>query len=135
MKQVAKVVIIDHEGYYLLLKRAKHPVFLNDPDLPGGTIEDGEEPLQAALREVIEEANVSLNAEDVEHLYTGNGYSAHGTEYSLYAARTKERPAVALSWEHASFEWMDRNEFLAKIHHANDSYMRMVHDVVNNYPV
>jgi len=132
MKQVAKVLIIDNDGYYLLMERANHPTFLNDPDLPGGTIEKGEEALEAALREVIEEANISLNPTDVKPAYTGSEYSTHGTEYSLYVAHTTERPTVTISWEHASFAWVDREEFLKQALGANDTYMHMVHDVVKN---
>ncbi|QQG51075.1 MAG: NUDIX hydrolase [Candidatus Saccharibacteria bacterium] len=134
MKQVAKVVIIDSDNRYLLMKRANHPTFLNDPDLPGGTIEDGEDPLGAALREVLEEANILLVPNDVRHVYTGNEYSAHGTQYSLYIARVLERPRVTISWEHASFAWVDRQEFLSQAHAANDTFMHMVHDTINNLP-
>lgn len=132
MKQVAKVVIIDSENRYLLMKRANHPKFLDDPDLPGGTIEDGEDPLSAAIREVVEEANILLAPNDVRHVYTGNEYSAHGTQYSLYIARVVKRPAVTISWEHASFAWVDRKEFLNQARSANDTFMHMVHDTVNN---
>ena len=132
MKRVAKVLIIDDEGHYLLMKRANHPTFLNDPDLPGGTVEKGEEALEAALREVIEEADISLSPTDAQHLYTGSEYSAHGTEYSLYIARVTERPTVTISWEHDSFAWMDREEFLKQAREANDTYMHMVHDVISN---
>lgn len=55
MKQVAKVVIIDSEDRYLIMTRSNHPTFLDDPDLPGGTIEEDEDPLEAAIREVVEE--------------------------------------------------------------------------------
>lgn len=133
MKQVAKVLIIDNKGHYLLMKRSNHPTFLDDPDLPGGTIENDEEVLIAALREVQEEANITLSPADVQHVYTGHEYSAHGTEYSLFIARTIERPAVTISWEHASFDWVGRDEFLEQARKANDTYMHMVHDVVNSH--
>lgn len=132
MKQVAKVLIIDNEDHYLLMKRANHPTFLDDPDLPGGTIEEGEEPLEAAIREVIEEASILLNLTDIQHVYTSSEYSARGTEYSLYIARTAERPTVKLSWEHASFAWVDREELVKEARTANDTYMHMIHDVINS---
>lgn len=40
MKQVAKLVIIDDRGKYLLMQRSSHPTFGDDPDLPGGTLEE-----------------------------------------------------------------------------------------------
>ena len=132
MKQVAKVLIIDSEDRYLLMRRGDHPYFLNDPDLPGGTIEEDEEVLEAAIREVREETNISLDSSTVQHIYTGSEYSARGTEYSLYIARIADRPAVAISWEHASFAWVSREEFLKQARNAADPYMRMVHSVVSN---
>jgi 8-oxo-dGTP pyrophosphatase MutT (NUDIX family) len=132
MKQVAKVVIIDSKGYHLLMTRANHPTFRDDPDLPGGTIEPGEAPLEAALREVAEEINVSLDTTVIHHIYTGTEYSRHGTEYSLYVARVVERPSLVISWEHGSYAWVDRDTFLAQARAANDTYMHMVHDVVSS---
>lgn len=131
MKQVAKVIIIDRENRYLLLTRANHPRFLDDPDLPGGTIEEGEEPLEAAIREVVEESGIALRPVDIQHVYTGSDYSTHGTQYSLYIARVSKRPTVTVSWEHASFAWLEREEFLAQARTTNDTYMRMVHDTIS----
>lgn len=131
MKQVAKVIVVDNEGCYLLMKRANHPTFLDDPDLPGGTIEEGEDVLEAAIREVAEEASVLLDPTNVRHMYTGSQYSTHGTEYSLYIAHVAKRPVVTISWEHGSFAWVDRKEFLNQARVANDTYMHMVYDVIS----
>ena len=35
MKKVAKLVMIDPDGKYLLMYRSDHPTFGTDPDLPG----------------------------------------------------------------------------------------------------
>jgi 8-oxo-dGTP pyrophosphatase MutT (NUDIX family) len=56
MNKVAKLVIVDNQGKYLLMHRSEHPRFGTDPDLPGGTLEGSEEPIQTMLREVLEEA-------------------------------------------------------------------------------
>jgi len=134
MKQVAKVVIIDNEGYHLLMTRADHPVFFNDPDLPGGTIEEDEDVLEAALREVAEEANIYLSPTDVELIHTSTEYSKHNdTEDSLYIARVAKRPSVTISWEHSSYAWVNREEFLRHARRANDTYMHMVHDVLSKH--
>ncbi len=127
---VAKVVMIDEGNNYLLMKRSNHPRFLNDPDLPGGTIEDGESPLDAMIREVIEEAGVTLDPSAVTKLYQGDDYSYHHTEYSLYEARLSNRPTVTISWEHDSYAWVSREEFLRQAHDAADTYMHMVYEVL-----
>jgi len=130
MKQVSKLILIDPNNKYLLMKRGNHPTFGNDPDLPGGTLEIGEEPLEAMLREVVEEAGIAVDPRNVEHRYTGADYSKHGTIYHLYVTRVKERPEVAISWEHDSYDWIDEEDFLEQASKAADTYMRMVYDVM-----
>lgn len=130
MKQVAKLVIIDGRGRYLLMQRNEHPTFGNDPDLPGGTLEEGESPLETMIREVFEEAAVRIDQANVREIYAGVDYSAHGTHYSLYVAELQETPKIIISWEHAMYEWLRRDAFLDRASKANDTYMRMVYDVL-----
>jgi 8-oxo-dGTP diphosphatase len=132
MKRVAKIVIIDNKNRYLLMQRSNHPTFSNDPDLPGGTVEEGESSLDAMLREVVEEAGFLIDREVVKKLYSGTEYSAHHTHYSLYFAKLTKRPEVIISWEHSSYNWLDRDFFLDKAKNAKDTYMHMVHDVMLN---
>lgn len=131
MKQVAKLVIVDDQDKYLLMYRSDHPVFGQDPDLPGGTLEDGEEPLQTMLREALEEADVTVDPASVELVYSGAEYSRRGTHYSLFRAKLGIRPKITMSWEHSAYEWLDRADFLAKTKSAKDTYMHMVHDALS----
>lgn len=130
MKKVAKLVVIDHNGKHLLMYRSDHPTFGKDPDLPGGTLEDGEYPLETMIREVYEEAAIEIVESAVCQVYEGSDYSAHNTQYSLFVATLEARPAVTMSWEHSAYEWLDREEFLEKAKGANDTFMHMVHDVL-----
>lgn len=130
MKQVAKLVIIDGRGKYLLMQRSDHPTFGNDPDLPGGTLEEGELPLETMIREVFEEVAIVIDQDTVTEVYAGTDYSTHGTHYSLYIAKLQHTPEVVMSWEHSLYEWLDRELFLEKASQANDTYMHMVHDVL-----
>jgi len=129
MKKVAKLVIICGQEY-LLLYRSQHPTFGNDPDLPGGTLEEGESTLETMIREVQEEIGVDVANHDIEELYSGIEYSRHGTHYALFATRIDGKPDVTISWEHESYEWLDRDEFMQKSKNANDTYMHMVHDTI-----
>ena len=128
MKQVAKLVIIDSDDKYLLMYRSAHPIFGDDPDLPGGTLEAGEQPLKAAIREVFEESGICVTESELHEVYQGTDYSAHGTHYTLFKAKLSERPVVTISWEHSKYEWLSRNDFLQKAKAANDTYMHMVYD-------
>lgn len=129
--EVAKVLIKNRaDGRYLILRRANHPRFGNDIDLPGGTVEPGETAVAAVTREVKEEISVTLAPDTLRHLYHGDEYSLHSTVYNLYATELLGAPTITLSWEHSSYVWLTRKELLAGCHGAADTYMQMVGDVV-----
>ena len=96
MKKVAKLVMIDDAGKHLLMYHSDHPRFGIDPDLPGGTAEDNEEPIDCMLREVTEEIGVEIDRNHVDLLYSGSEYSKSGTEYYLFQAPST--PTVR-SWD------------------------------------
>lgn len=133
MKKVAKLVLVDRENTYLLLYRSNHPTFGCDPDLPGGTLEEGESITETVLREAEEEIGVII--EDVREIYSGLDYSKHGTHKSLFVARIDERPIIKMSWEHTNYEWLSKTAFLEKAKNANDTYMHMVYEVLKNYDI
>lgn len=130
MKKVAKLVIIDNDNKYLLMYRSGHPTFGDDPDLPGGTLEGTEQPVDTMVREVFEEAGIVIFKDKVSLAYEGSDYSAHQTQYSLYLTHLDERPKVVMSWEHSSYEWLELEAFLEKMKAAKDLYMQMVYDVL-----
>jgi len=131
MKIVAKL-LIKNGGEYLMMYRSNHPTFGDDPDLPGGTSEESESGLVAMLREVDEEIGLRLVSGEVKEIYSGDEYSNHGTFYSLFIANLSEKPKVLMSWEHSSYEWMSKEEFIEKARKANDTYMHMVADVFSS---
>lgn len=128
--KVAKLVMIDKDNKYLMMYRSNHPYFGNDADLPGGTHEEGESIEETVIREVFEEIGVEIN--DIAKIYSGLEYSKHGTHKTLFVARVDRRPEIAMSWEHASYEWIDRDDFLQKSRSAKDTYMHMVYEVLRN---
>jgi 8-oxo-dGTP diphosphatase len=130
MKQVAKAVLIDNDNKYLMLYRDNHPAFGDDPDMPGGTMEEGESALETLIREVYEETAITLEETDVELVYEGANYSKNETLDSLYVAKLDGRPDVKLSWEHLSYEWISKEDFLQKSKSAKDTFMHLVYDVL-----
>jgi 8-oxo-dGTP diphosphatase len=130
MKKVAKLVMIDPDNKYLIMFRSDHPAFGVDPDLPGGTLEDGETPVETMLREVREESGVIIDREDAREIYSGTDCSGHGTHYALFVSNVKSRPEITMSWEHSSYVWLDRHAFLEKSKNAKDTFMHMVYDVL-----
>lgn len=130
MAKVAKLLMIDNDGRYLMLYRSDHPTFGADPDLPGGTLEDGETLLETVLREVQEEIGVKIDPNSVESIYSGTEYSAHRTHYELFSTHIHVLPQIVLSWEHSRYTWLNKQEFIAIARSANDTYMHMVADTI-----
>lgn len=130
-KTVAKVMIVDQDDQYLLMYRSDHPMFGTDPDLPGGTQEDDETEFETMLREAQEEAGVTLDSAAAREIFSSTDYSDHESKYALFGIRVGNRPDIIMSWEHSSYEWIPRHEFIDKCRAANDSYMHMVGDAVN----
>ena len=130
MNKVAKLVIVDNKGKYLLLYRNAHPTFGDDPDVPGGTSEDDETPIETMVREVYEETGIVVDKTKVSRIYEGTDYSMYETHYSLFFLKLNNRPDVVISREHSSYEWLDRNEFLEKAEHARDIFMHMTYNTL-----
>lgn len=130
MKQVIKLIIVDNEDNYLLLYRDAHPTFGNDPDIPGGTLEEGETAEQTMIREVQEEIGVTVDNSKVQEIFSSTDYSAQGVLDTLFLTTVKKRPTIHLSWEHLAYQWLSKEDFLEKARSANDTYMHMVHDVL-----
>jgi len=130
MKKVAKLVILDKDGKHLLMYRSQHPTFGNDPDLPGGTLEEGELPMETMIREVWEEIGVTIGSAGLREAYAGTDYSKRGTHYSLFVVQVGHRPKINMSWEHSAYEWLDRDIFLERARNAKDTYMHMVYDTL-----
>lgn len=114
-----------------MLWRSDHPTFPNDADLPGGVVEADENPEEAVVREVIEEAGVEVDEKELQKIYEGTELSPHGNNYHLYIINMDYRPDIVISWEHKSYKWLSREEFLEEAHNAADSYMHMVFTVLN----
>lgn len=131
MKTVAKI-LLQYNEEYLMIHRSNHPTFGADPDLPGGKGEIGESSLDTVLREVHEEIGLELNVSELRELYAGTNYSRHGTFYSLFIVELAEKPAITMSWEHSSFEWIDKTDFIHKATGANDTCMHMAAETLRS---
>ena len=137
MKRVAKLILVNNDDEHLMLYRSDHPFFPGDPDLPGGTLNENEEPIPALIREVSEETGVVLDKKVIEKLRESNTCDK-GYTYYLYRATCGSEPDISISWEHDRYEWLTLNNFIIKTHTANDKYMHMVYDYLsrnNSRPV
>tara|TARA_R110002020_G_scaffold320889_1_gene536799 strand:+ start:700 stop:1107 length:408 start_codon:yes stop_codon:yes gene_type:complete len=118
---ISKVIIFD-KGKILLLKRTSAHVTKESPwvwDLPGGHIDDGEHPVDAALREVKEEVDLELS--DIQ--YIGKDKSADKLTY-FYSAGTWDGE-IKLSDEHEDHRWVGRRQILLYRKQLGEMYLKM----------
>lgn len=123
MIHVAKALIHDADGNILILRRSgTHPEYAYQPDLPGGIIEPNEDIVTGLIREIEEEAGVTIDPS----LLTVAFENKVAGEYirHLYVARLDTiQPKITISWEHDQHEWLPTDEMLQKpIDQDTDSY-------------
>ena len=108
-------VLIMNQGKILILKRAKE----GDPlkncwDSPGGTLEDGEQPILGAKRETMEETGLELN--ELRLFYCASNLDVPKNKQFItliFLGETHINPrSVKLNRrEHGEFRWIGLNEF------------------------
>jgi len=93
------VVIFDEDGRVLILLRPKDMKWAPGKwALPGGHIEEGETPLEAAIREVREET--TLKVSDLREFHTSDNGEV------VYFVAEVTRPSVEIDFEHDDFAWV-----------------------------
>ncbi len=105
-------VLVKKDNYYLVIKRsADDPEDPSHWDLPGGGIDIGEQPYDAAIRETQEEANILIN--NIRPL-TAWAMPFMG-KWSIEVLTEAEYVSgeVKLSTEHAEYKWVTKEELLS----------------------
>lgn len=117
----AKTLLINEKNEILILTRSEYegrPDKSFTPDLPGGLVDPGETELVAAVREMQEEAGITLADEQFTLVYADTKYvekkNKSVTQF-LYIVRLDTTPEVILSWEHASYEWVATDRLKSEI--------------------
>lgn len=111
MIRSVKLLISDADNEVLVLRRSKtHPRHPLGPDLPGGVVDENEELKNGAVRELLEETGINVDANDLEELYSvkdtvGDNLPIHRVIYGLKINDSK--PDIVLSWEHDKYEWIE----------------------------
>ncbi|MDR2323305.1 MAG: NUDIX hydrolase [Microbacterium sp.] len=105
----AAVVAMDEDGRVLLIQQYRHPIRQRDWELPAGLLDvAGEDPMDAARRELAEEADLVASAweplisiyttpgsnSEIVHIYLATGLSAAESAF----ARTDEEADIRLAW-------------------------------------
>lgn len=115
---VAKTVVINDEGKFLVLRRSPtDPHAPGRADLPGGGVEEGEEYVVSAVREIAEEAGLIVQPDQLHLAYTMSRLSSRGDTVIvrfLFVAHV-EVDTVTLSHEHDAYEWCEAPVFQAAL--------------------
>jgi ADP-ribose pyrophosphatase len=69
------IVAVDRDGFVTLVRQLREPVRRRLLELPAGTLEEGEQPLEAAKRELAEETGLAGGTwEQVQAFFTTPGF-------------------------------------------------------------
>lgn len=111
-----QIVPVNAEGHILIVRQYRHGPQVISTEVPGGLIDPGEEPIQAAERELLEETGcVADRFEAVTPLYTNparNTNSAH--TFIAHNARIVQPPEQE-NTEHIEFEFVSRDALFTLI--------------------
>lgn len=114
MSNSAKAILFDADNRILVLWRSgTHPHYAHHLDLPGGLIEAGESPAETVAREILEETGLHVSASDLELVNTNQPHSG-STQRIFVANLNLYAPEITISWEHESYQWLTREEFMAE---------------------
>lgn len=108
---IAQIFVIDRQNRVLILHRALHDAYPGWWDVPGGSVDPGENPTRAARREVFEETGLRLGEmtlfDSDSHLDAKKNRQyvrlLYHAKYAGGAIRVNPR-------EHSEFRWVTRNQ-------------------------
>lgn len=129
-KVLAKAVLRNKDGKILLLRRSKTDV--RRPlqwDLPGGGVEDDEDFVAAAAREILEEAGLSIDPRDLHLAFTTADMTDDGNVcWLIFIGRVTEAN-VTLGFEHDQFQWVSPEKSLEMItYHRQHNALKHIFD-------
>lgn len=105
-----KAIIVNEENKILVLERSDKTGGPNVWSLPGGALEDKEDPVEGIKREIKEETGLEIS--EIKPFST-RSYT-HKEDFIViigYECHISHQP-ITLNWEHASYKWLTKEEAL-----------------------
>lgn len=111
-KLISRVLVINNKNEILILKRSVNGSNPNKYELPGGKINQGEQPIDAAVRELAEETGVFTKKENLRIVYLFCSDPEDGVTWCdvIYKLNLSKAPEVILSEEHVSAVFVSQSD-------------------------
>lgn len=109
---IVHTIIFNSNKEILLLKRSDNEDVLPGYwDIPGGTLEDGENPVDGAIREILEESGVKTNKPNL-FFYTSNIDSQKNKQFirMIFIAHTSDTKITLNQNDHEDYKWININD-------------------------
>lgn len=118
-KLIAKAALFNDKGELLLLRRSKtDKTRPGEMDFVGGSIDPGESPTEAVLREIAEEVGLNITEKDVALVYSATDfYEEVNRVRFLYVGTISGDPTITLSDEHDKYEWLPLARVFERYNH------------------
>lgn len=105
---IVHALIINDKGEVLILQRSKQDAVLPEYwDIPGGTLEDGEDPATGAIRETKEETGIDIFNPKL-FFQTSNIDVARNKQFVtlIFSAKCLDDKVVLISADHQKYAWI-----------------------------
>ena len=106
-----KAIVLREDGKFLTILRGKGaPSHLLVWDIPGGSLEYGEDPIAGIAREIKEETGLSVK--DLRPFDVSSKVNPWGFWVTIAYTCKAVSSEVTISYEHDEFKWVTKEEFL-----------------------
>lgn len=109
------LILAKESENFLLIKRSEYVPVSSTWSLPGGNVDAGESPIQAARRETLEEIGFDLADLPLKLIYANNTYFPRFKFYT-YACVVPKEFDPKLNWESDEYKWCDISSLPQPLH-------------------
>jgi hypothetical protein len=82
---------------------------------PGGHIEEGERPIEAAARELVEEAGIIIDQDDLEIVDVMTYKAGHGTAHTIiFSGDCPDNAECVINDEHVAYRWYRPDVYVSR---------------------